>query len=256
MPWCRLLIIVCVHAAVSKYPTPGKSKTRLVPDLGKDGASAFAEAALTDIVKRFSVTMVAACGCCSVIRLTRLLFVHPSERLATLWCSHCAAPNALVCTSWCQRSIHGTCRVVKRCYMHPWSFTPSCVAQTWLQTSVGNEQAKRWYLEPVITSDGRSSTSPDLGDKLQVWCMLAHRYARNTCTCAYQHPNPLRAVPGGIRECQRSAACACAVHWHGLPDAGLGRGGSGHRHSCTRLRLCVARYEPQARVCVSWVAPS
>lgn len=45
-----------------------------------------------------------------------------------------------------------------------------CLAQAWLQTSVGSEQAKRWYLEPVITSDGRSSTSPDLGDKLQVWC--------------------------------------------------------------------------------------
>lgn len=119
-----------VHTAVSKYPTPGKSKTRLVPDLGKDGASAFAEAALTDIVKRFSVTTGAACGCCSVIRLTRLLFVHHSERLATLWCSHRAAPNALVCTSWCQRSIHCTCRVVKCCYMHPWSFTPSCVSCT------------------------------------------------------------------------------------------------------------------------------
>jgi glycosyltransferase A (GT-A) superfamily protein (DUF2064 family) len=35
---------------VAKYPTPGKSKTRLIPALGKDGATQMATAMLTDLL--------------------------------------------------------------------------------------------------------------------------------------------------------------------------------------------------------------
>lgn len=61
-------------ALLARAPTPGRSKTRLIPALGADGACEFAKAALTDLLH----LMVEISSC------RRILFYTPAESKADL----------------------------------------------------------------------------------------------------------------------------------------------------------------------------
>lgn len=51
-PWCEREDGALV--VIAKCPIPGKSKTRLVPKLGEEGAAKLAHAMLSDVLKSLS----------------------------------------------------------------------------------------------------------------------------------------------------------------------------------------------------------
>lgn len=77
-------------ALFARFPTSGQSKTRLIPRLGSEGASSFAQAALTDTLHHFSTVpscrktlfYTPATAHSNVLRLLK------DESLDTAWSAH------------------------------------------------------------------------------------------------------------------------------------------------------------------------
>mmetsp|Transcript_28013 Transcript_28013/g.66239 ORF Transcript_28013/g.66239 Transcript_28013/m.66239 type:complete len:253 (+) Transcript_28013:54-812(+) len=69
----------CTLVMVAKFPTPGKSKTRLAQGVGAEQAASFASACLCDLLDRFAGEHFRQCtGDCSCCR--RVLYYAPAER--------------------------------------------------------------------------------------------------------------------------------------------------------------------------------
>lgn len=92
--------------SVSKYPTPGSSKTRLIPAFGTALAAQLAMAMLTDLLRRFSneVRWSAACYTAVPLPLLLLVLVFVSVLLRAAAAVACSLCEYIFTTARCCRS--------------------------------------------------------------------------------------------------------------------------------------------------------